>query len=180
MYSNPIDTEAIARTVDDSGGLCFVPCFDGIQAPYNDSKSASSLIGLTHSTSQAHILRAMNESFGFVCKQLFDVAREEVKHKITSINVDGGVFSNNFVSQFTADLLQFPVRRPAELNKTVFGAVYVAGLASGFWRSRDEIRGFWKLDKEFLPETYKENIRDNNKCYKTWQSALERSLDWYR
>ena len=91
LYSNPKDTEAIARLVDDSGGLCFVPCFDGIQAPYNDSKSTASLIGLSHDTSQAHIVRAMLESFGFVCKQLFDVAREEVKHKITSINVDGGV-----------------------------------------------------------------------------------------
>ena len=107
------------------------------------------------------------------------MAQEEVKHKITSINVDSGVFSNDFVSQFTADLLQLPVRRPAELNKTMFGAVYVAGLASGFWQSRDEIRGFLKLDKEFLPETDKQKIRDNNKHYKTWQSALERSLDWY-
>ena len=122
----------------------------------------------------------MLESFAFVSKQLLGVAINEVEYKISQVRVDGGVFSNDFVAQCTADLLQLPVQRPAELDQTVFGAVYMAGRASGFWQSRDEIKGFWKLGKEFQPTTDKETMDVNKETYKTWQRALDRSLEWYK
>lgn len=179
FYSEPSKTEQLATSVDSSGGLCFVPCFDGIQAPYNDPRSTASIIGLTHDTRQAHIVRAMLESFAFTCKQLFDVAIDEVEYPITKVRVDGGVFGNDFVAQSTADLLQLPIERPSELDRTVYGATFVAGLASGFWQSREEIEDLWKLDKKFMPESDSNRLKDLQKTYNTWQKALERSLDWY-
>ena len=180
LYPEASETESLATSVESSGGLCFVPCFDGILAPHNDPKSTASMIGLTHKTTRAHIVRAMLESFGFTCKELFDVARDEIDYYLKKIKVDGGVFNNDFVAQFTADLLQLPVLRPTELDQTVYGAVFVAGLASRYWQSREEIEHFWKLHKEYKPETNEEKIRENTKAYKTWQRALERSLEWYK
>ncbi len=180
LYSNPSETESIATSVESTNGVCFVPCFDGVQAPYNDPKSTASIIGITHNTTQAHIVRAMLESFAFVGKQLFDVAIDEVEYVIKNVRVDGGVFNNDFVTQSLSDMLHLPIQKPVELNKTVFGAVYVAGLASGFWQNRDEIKQFWKLDKEFKPTKNKEKLQENKKTYKTWQRALERSLEWYK
>ena len=176
LYDNPSETEDMAQSVESSGGVCFVPCFDGIQAPYNDPNSTASVIGLSHNTRKEHIVRALLESIAFVCKQLLTVANAEVSHPIKKIRVDGGVCRNGFILQLISDLLEIPIEKPSELDKTVFGAVYVAGLASGFWKSRDELEGFWKLDNIFEPQ---ENPQYES-LYSTWQEALHRSLKWYK
>ena len=177
LFEDPSETEKLATSVDSSAGVCFVPCFDGIQAPHNDPQSTGSIIGITHNTKKPHVVRAMLESFAFIGKQLFDVARDEIDYPLQKVRVDGGVCQNDFVLQLLADLLQLPLEKPKELDRTVFGAIYVAGLASGFWQSRDEIQVFWELDKKFLP---KDESPENTQVYKTWQNAVERSLMWYK
>lgn len=180
LYSDPVETEAMAMSVNSSEGVYFVPCFDGIQAPHNDPNSAASVIGIHHGTTPSHIVRAMLESFAFVLKQLFDVAKDEVEYDMRKVKVDGGVCNNDFVLQLSADLLGIPFQRPKELDKTVYGTVFIAGLASGFWKSRDEIREFWELDKEFLPEADKKKCKENLQAYHIWQNALERCLHWHK
>jgi putative glycerol kinase 5 len=176
LYDDPSETESIATSVDSSCGVCFVPCFDGIQAPYNDPTSTASVIGITHLTRKEHIVRALLESIAFVCKQLFDVGSSEVEYPISKIHVDGGVCRNTFVLQLISDLLCLPIHKPKELDITVYGAAYVAGLGSKFWDSREKIRGFVKHDSELNPN---KDGGDKFKQYKLWQSALERSLAWY-
>lgn len=176
LYSDPAETEDMAQSVDTSGGVCFIPCFDGIQAPHNDPNSTASVIGLTHNTRKEHMVRAILESIAFVCKQLVSVANAEITCPVKKIRVDGGVCRNGFILQLISDLLEIPVEKPSELDKTVFGAVYVAGLASGFWSSREEIKSFWKLDSVFEP---KDNSQYES-LYATWQDALHRSLKWYK
>ncbi len=178
LYSDPSETMALATSVESSGGVCFVPCFSGMQAPYNDPNCAASIVGVTYDTRKEHITRAMLESFAFTCKQLYDVAVEEVSYPIEKIRVDGGVCNNSLVMQLTSDLLELPLYRPKTLNLTVFGAVFVAGIGSGFWSSREEVKNFWQLDRIFKPrsETMCEELKQS---YTLWQKALERSMNWY-
>ena len=181
MYSEPAETEGIAESVEDSDGVCFVPAFDGIQAPYNDPCATASIIGLTHNTRKEHIVRALLESLSYTFKQLYDIAESEISLKFKQIRVDGGVSRNNFVVQLTSDLLGRSVERPKDIDMTVYGAIYVAGLAHGFWKSRDEIKQFWELDRKFDPkDPSSKEARQILQHYKTWQKAVERSLGWYK
>ena len=181
MFSDPAETEDIAESVEDSDGICFVPAFDGIQVPYNDPCATASIIGLTHNTRKEHMVRAMLESLSYTFKQIYDVAGTEIALKFKRIRVDGGVSCNNFVVQLTSDLIGRSVERPRDVDMTVYGAIYVAGLASGFWKSRDEIKQFWELDRQFEPKdpSSKEGKQILQR-FKTWQQAVERSLGWYK
>ena len=181
FYSDPIETEAIALSVSDSDGACFVPSFDGIQVPYNDPRSAAGIIGLTHNTRKEHIVRSILESLAYTFKQVYDVGVTEIKLKIGRLCVDGGVSKNNFVMQLSSELLGQELQRPRDVDMTVYGAIYVAGLASGFWKNKDEIRNFWQLDRKFLP-TPKSDSEERKMMlhYNAWQQAVQRSLDWYK
>ena len=179
LYSDPSETEDLATSVENSGGVSFVPCFDGIQAPIRDPNATAAILGINHKTTQAHVVRAMLESFAFMCKALFDTADDEVEHKVRRIKMDGGVARNDFVVQLVADLLERPIERAKELDKTVYGAVYVAGLASGFWSSKDEIKEFWDRDREFLPRLQCDELEKYLVTYEQWEKALHRSLEWH-
>lgn len=182
LYSEPSESEAIAESVSDSGGACFVPAFDGIQVPYNDSRACAGVIGLTHNTRKEHMVRAILESLAYTFKQVYDVGMTEINLSNTRLCVDGGVCRNNFILQLASELLGKPLQRPKDVDMTVYGAVYVAGLASGFWKNREEIRSFWELDYKFEPKT-PEGSKDREEImvsYKKWQQAVQRSLDWYK
>ena len=117
----------------------------------------------------------------YTFKQLYDVAKEEIELKIRKIRVDGGVSQNNFVMQLISDLLGREIQRPKDVDMTVYGAIYVAGLAAGFWKSRDEIKPFWKMDRQFNPrEMVPSDLRHLLYRYTCWQHAVERSLGWYK
>ena len=181
FYSDPAETESIAESVDDSDGVSFVPAFDGFNAPHNDPYATASAIGLTHNTQKEHIVRAMLESIAYTVKQIYDVGQSEVSVKINRVRVDGGVTLNNFVMQLCSDLLGRPVQKPQDVDMTVYGAIYVAGLSAGFWKSRDEIQKFWELGREFEPkEQDSEEQKQILANYRRWQRAVERSLDWYK
>lgn len=180
LYSSPPETETLAESVEDSGGARFVPAFDGIQVPYNDPRAGAGVIGLTHNTRKEHVVRAILESLAYTFKQVYDVGKTEIKLENARLCVDGGVSKNNFVMQLSSELLGRELQRPKDVDMTVYGAVYVAGLASGFWRDREVIRGFWELDRKFEPKTLNSKEREVILSdYRNWQQAVQRSLDWY-
>lgn len=180
LYKEPAETASIADSVEDPDGVCFVPAFDGIQAPHNDPHATAGIMGITHNTQRGHIVRALLESIGYMFKHLYDVAKDEIELKIRKIRVDGGVSQNNFVMQLISDLLGREIQRPKDVDMTVYGAIYVAGLASGFWKSRDEIKPFWKMDRQFDPREMASSEREHLlHRYTCWQHAVERCLGWY-
>ncbi len=181
LYSDPSDTEAVAESVTNSGGVRFVPAFDGIQVPYNDPRACAGMMGITHNTHKEHIVRALLESLAYTFKQIYDVGMSEVQLKNNRLCVDGGVSRNNFIMQLTSELLGKELQRPKDVDMTVYGAVYVAGLASGFWKSKEEIQKFWEVDCKFKPKTLNSKEREGILVdYRSWQQAVQRSLDWYK
>lgn len=176
LYSDPTETEALAESADKIDGLCFLPAFDGFQAPFTDPHASAGILGMTHSTERRHVVRAMLESLAYAFKMLYDTACSEVDYKIKRVCVDGGVSRNNFVVGLSSSLLSMPIERPAETDMTVCGAIYLAGLASGFWSSKDQILSFRKLDQTFKPASGDDVMRG----YRCWQRAIERSLHWYK
>ena len=130
LTNNPSQSEELARSVEDSNGVCFVPAFDGIQAPHNDPRATGGIIGLTHGTRQEHVMRAVLESIAYTFKMLYDVGRQELGLDVRKVCVDGGVSKNNFVLQLSSSLLGQPIHRPVETDMTIHGAVYIAGLVA--------------------------------------------------
>ena len=181
LYSNPAETESIAESVRDSEGLSFIPAFDGIQVPHNDPCATAGMLGITHNTRKEHLVRALLESLAYTFKLVYDVGRSEIHLPIKKVCVDGGVTNNDFIMQLTSTLLGREVQRPKDIDQTIYGAVFVAGLSSGFWKSRDEVRQFWQSDRVFepLPNGSEESKKELEK-YKRWQQAVERCLGWYK
>lgn len=179
LYSDPEEMEAMAESVANSNGAYFVPAFDGIQVPYNDPRAVAGIVGLTHSTRKEHIVRAILESLAYTFKQVYDVGIEEINLKSKRLCVDGGVSRNDFTMQLTSELLGQEIQRPKDVDMTVYGAVYMAGLASGFWKDREEILKFWEMDRAFVPKLQDSDVIKLVSNYKTWQKAVQRSLDWY-
>ena len=179
LYSDPSESEAVATSADDTEGLCFVPAFDGIQAPFVDPLATAGIIGMTHNTRGKHVVRALLESLAYSFKMLYDTACSEVGFKVKRVCVDGGVSRNGFVVGLTSTLLGMPVERPAETDMTVMGAIFVAGLTAGVWSSKEEILKFRKLDRKFQP-VEGEAREEVMVGYRRWQQAVERSLQWYK
>ena len=181
LYSNPSETDSIAQSVPDSAGLSFVPAFDGIQVPHNDPCATAGMLGISHNTRKEHMVRALLESLAYTVKQVYDVGMTEIDLPINIICVDGGVTNNDFIMQLASNLIGREIHRPRDIDQTVYGAVYVAGLSSGFWKSRDEVREFWHSDRVFKPlaKISEETQRELEK-FKKWQQAVERCLGWYK
>ncbi|CAL1579366.1 unnamed protein product [Knipowitschia caucasica] len=179
LFTDVKETSALAYSVRDSGGVCFVPSFSGLQAPLNDPKACASFMGLKPSTSKSHLVRAILESIVFRNKQLYETMLRETRIPITKIRADGGVSSNDFVMQLTADLFARKVARPEHCEMSCLGAAYVAGLAVGFWKSKEELKKLQSTDKLFLPQG---PPKDQDYCslLQSWERALRRSMNWYR
>uniref|UniRef100_A0A673GDJ5 Glycerol kinase 5 n=1 Tax=Sinocyclocheilus rhinocerous TaxID=307959 RepID=A0A673GDJ5_9TELE len=182
LFSDVTETEAIATSVDDSDGVYFVPSFSGLQAPLNDPKACASLMGLKPSTSKRHLVRAILESIAFRNKQLFEVMLRETRIPITKIRADGGVCTNNFIMQLTADLLGRKIERPSHFDMSCLGAAFVAGLGTGYWRNQEELKKLLTTDQHFLPRRSKADW-DKGSPYRgvlqSWERALQRSMHWY-
>lgn len=168
------DSEAIANSVEDSGGVYMVPAFTGMGAPYWDMYARGTIQGLTRGTTKAHIIRATLESLAYQTKDVLDIMAEESGIPLETLRVDGGAASNNFLMQFQADVLATPVERPKVIETTALGAAYLAGLAVGIW-TKKEIASQWQVDSRFLPDQGNENL---SKLYEGWKKAVARSLHW--
>jgi glycerol kinase len=169
------DIEALASTVKDNGGLYIVPAFAGLGAPHWDQYARGTITGITRGTTTAHFARAALESIAFQVADLLDIMQKDSQLPIKELRVDGGASANNLLLQFQADLLQVPVVRPKVTETTALGAAYLAGLGTGFWKSRDQVAKNWSIDRTFEPKQSKDQIATQRQ---RWTRALNRSLDW--
>lgn len=169
------ETEELAKSVPDNGGVYFVPAFVGLGAPYWDMRARGLIIGLTQGVTKEHIVRAVLEAIAYQNRDVLDVMALETNIPIVTLRVDGGASVNNFLMQFQADVLGIPVERPLVSETTALGAAFLAGLAVGYWGSLEELQGLWKLDKRFEP-SMEESERE--RLYSTWKEAVRRSLRW--
>ena len=169
------ETENIAKSVPDSGGLYFVPAFVGLAAPYWDQYARGMMIGITAGTTKAHIVRATLESIAYQVKENLDVMKKDSGIDIEVMRVDGGPVVNEFLMQFQADLLGIPVDVPVITETTALGAAYMAGLAVGAFKDLDEIASKWKLRKRYLPQI---DEGEREKLMAGWRNAVERCRNW--
>ncbi|ABR46784.1 glycerol kinase [Alkaliphilus metalliredigens QYMF] len=169
------DTEYLATKVADSNGVYVVPAFTGMGAPYWDMYARGAILGLTRGAKAEHIIRATLESIAYQTRDVLEAMQEDSGIELRSLKVDGGAVSNNFLMQFQADILGVQVDRPEIIETTALGAAYLAGLAVGFWRDKNEIANKWKVDTVFSPTM--ENTK-KEKMYRGWKRAVNRALKW--
>src|SRR3954471_2021402 len=169
------DVEALARSVDDNGGVYFVPAFSGLFAPHWRDDARGVIVGLTGYANKGHIARAALEATAWQSKEVVDAANAVADVPFDELRVDGGMTANELLMQFQADVLGVPVIRPKVTETTALGAAYAAGLAVGFWDGQDELRERWGEDKRWEPDMGDE---EREHGYERWKKAVERSLDW--
>jgi glycerol kinase len=169
------DVNVLAATVPDSNGVIIVPAFTGLGAPYWDSYARGTIVGLTHGANKAHICRAALEAIAFQVKDELDCMKEDSGIEIASLKVDGGACVSDLMMQFQADILNTAVYRPEYTETTVTGAALLAGLATGYWKSRDELKKIWKINAIFEPNMDEES---RTARYTQWQRAVERAKGW--
>ncbi|MGA9774410.1 MAG: glycerol kinase GlpK [Candidatus Dormiibacterota bacterium] len=175
MISDSVEIEQLAASVEDNGGVYFVPAFSGLFAPYWRSDARGVIAGLTRYVTKAHIARAVLEATAWQSKEVVDAMNADSGVTLTSLKVDGGMVHNELLMQFQADVLGVPVIRPKVAETTSLGAAYAAGLAVGFWTQLDELRANWGVDRTWDPHM-DAAIRDRE--YKLWKKAVTRTFDW--
>ncbi len=169
------DIEALAKTVDDNGGIYFVPAFSGLFAPYWKSDARGAIVGMTRYVNKGHIARAALEATAFQTREVLDAMNKDLGVDLTALKVDGGMVYDELLMQFQSDVLGVPVIRPKVAETTALGAAYAAGLAVGFWKSVEDLRTNWAKDKEWKP-MMKADLRD--KQYKGWKKAVTKTFEW--
>jgi glycerol kinase len=175
LVASAPEIEALAKTVDDNGGVYFVPAFSGLFAPYWRSDARGVIAGLTRYVNKGHIARAVLEATAWQTREVLDAMNADSGVKLTALKVDGGMVFNDLLMQFQADVLGVPVIRPKVAETTALGAAYAAGLAVGFWGAVEDLRQNWQKDKEWHP-AMDEATRE--KDYKLWKKAVTRTFDW--
>ncbi len=169
------ESEAIAKSVEDNGGIYFVPALTGLGAPHWDPYARGAIMGITRGTTSAHIIRAALESIGFQVKDILTAMVADTGITPKELRVDGGAVANDLMMQFQADIFGFEVTRPQILETTALGAAYLAGLAVGYWQNIEELKQQWHIDKVFAPKLEQEKV---NELQKNWEKALERAKGW--
>ncbi len=169
------DVETLAGSVEDNGGIYFVPAFSGLFAPYWRSEARGAIVGMTRYVNKGHIARAVLEATAFQTREVLDAMEKDSGVKLTTLKVDGGMVFNELLMQFQADILDVPVIRPKVAETTALGAAYAAGLAVGFWKDYDELRLNWGKDKEWKPSM---SVEKRNTLYTGWKKAVTRTFNW--
>jgi glycerol kinase len=169
------ESERLARTVDGSDGIYFVPAFSGLFAPYWRSDARGAIVGLARFHTNAHLARATLESICYQSRDVVEAMEQDSGVHLDVLKVDGGVTANDLCMQTQADILGVPVSRPVVAETTALGAAYAAGLATGFWRDTDELREHWHESRRWSPEWSQEQ---RSTGYTGWKKAVERTLDW--
>jgi glycerol kinase len=167
------ESEALARRVDDAGGVHLVPAFTGLGAPYWDMRARGAILGITRGTTREHIVRAALEAIAFQTRDVLEVMVHDAGFGIEKLRVDGGAVANDFLMQFQADILGMPIERPVVAETTALGAAYLAGLATGFWRDAEEVSSLWRLGARFEPEM---DADKREQLYSGWKGAVRRVL----
>jgi glycerol kinase len=169
------EIETLARTVDDNGGVYFVPAFSGLYAPYWKHDARGVIAGLTRYTNKGHLARAVLEATAFQTREVVEAMEKDAGVPVNILRTDGGMVENELLMQFQADILDRTVVRPAVKETTALGAAYAAGLATGFYESVEELCARWSVERTWTPNM-DEARRD--KMYRFWKKAVTRSFDW--
>ena len=175
IISHAAESEALAQSVNGTGGVYLVPAFTGLGAPWWDMYSRGTLVGMTRGTGRAHIVRAALEAIAYQSADLMDAMIRDAGHRPDHLQVDGGASANGFLMQFQADISAIPVVRPKVLETTALGAALLAGLGAGIYGSPEETAAGWKKDLEFTPRMDEATRRLE---LDGWHRAVERSLNW--
>jgi len=173
MIKDAKESEAYAKKVESTDGVYVVPAFVGLGTPYWDSEVRGAVFGLTRGTSKEHFIRATLESLAYQTRDVLSAMEKDSNLSLKTLRVDGGAVKNNFLMEFQSDILGVPVERPVVNETTALGAAYLAGLAVGYWKDRDEIKKQWNLDHQFEPNM-DENERE--KLYNGWQKAVQATM----
>lgn len=169
------DSDYYASKVEDTNGVVIVPAFAGLGAPYWDMYARGTIIGLTRGSNRKHIIRAALEAIAYQSKDVIDAMIQDSGLPLTSLKVDGGATENKFLMQFQSDILKINIQKPKVTETTALGAAYLAGLAVGFWSSKDDIKDNWSIAQTFNPKMPAQQVE---LLYKQWKRAVERSKNW--
>jgi glycerol kinase len=174
LLDDAMESEDIARSVDSTDGVYFVPAFTGLGAPHWDGRARGTIVGMTRGTRKEHIVRAALESIAFQTRDVAEAMEADAGVEITSLKVDGGAVKNNFLCQLQADIVGTEMVRPEVDETTALGSAYAAGLAVGYWDDPDELRDHWRVDREFAPE---DGVETDSR-YDRWTEAVECARGW--
>ncbi len=175
LIQSSAEVEALANSVEDNGGIYFVPAFSGLYAPYWKSDARGVIVGMTRYVNKGHIARAALEATAYQTREVLDAMEKDSNVKLRALKVDGGMVFNELLMQFQSDILNVQVVRPKVAETTALGAAYAAGLAVGFWKNTDELRRNWGRDKEWKP---KMDVKRRAGLYSGWKKAVRRTFDW--
>jgi glycerol kinase len=175
MIDSAPEIENLAKTVEDNGGIYFVPAFSGLFAPYWRSDARGVIVGLTRFVNRGHIARAVLEATAFQTREVLDAMKADSGVELKALKVDGGMVQNDLLMQFQADVLGVPVIRPVVPETTALGAAYAAGYAVGFWKNKEEMKKNWQVDKTWQPNP---TSPAKTELYTQWKKAVTRTFDW--
>ena len=175
LFKNAAETDSMAISVSDSGGVFVVPAFVGLGAPHWDSYARGLMVGLTRDTRRSHIVRASLEAIAFQSAEVLNIISQDTSESLNELRIDGGAAANQFLCQFQADLLGLDVRRPQILETTAMGAAFLAGLAVGTWSDQQVLSNLWKEEKTFRSSIDRDTA---DAKMKEWLRAVERSKAW--
>lgn len=175
LIGNSAEVEELARSVDDNGGIYFVPAFSGLFAPHWRSDARGVIAGLTRFITRGHLARAALEATAYQTKEVLDAMERDSGVQLKALKADGGMVVNDLLMQFQADILGVPVQRPKVAETTALGAAYAAGLAAGFWKSTDDLRQNWQIERSWQP---KMDAEQRDALYRGWLKAVDRTLNW--
>ena len=175
MIQTSSDVEKLASSVQDNGGIYFVPAFSGLFAPYWKNDARGVIVGLTRYVNKGHIARAALEATAYQTREVLDAMEADSGVSLKALKVDGGMVYNQGLMQFQADILGVPVIRPKVAETTALGAAYAAGLATGFWSNLEDLRQNWGVDRTWEPSM---DAAKRDELYRNWKRAVERSFGW--
>ena len=175
LIDSASDTEYLAQKVEDSNGCYVVPAFTGLGAPYWDQYARGTIVGLTRGVNKDHIIRATLESLAYQVNDVLEAMKADSGILLSALKVDGGASANNFLMQTQADVSQAPVHRPNCVETTAMGAAYLAGLAVGYWKDKEDVKKNWSIDRIFQPQIAKET---RQKMLSGWKKAVRYAHGW--
>ncbi|MBP3634513.1 MAG: glycerol kinase GlpK [Oscillospiraceae bacterium] len=175
MISSAAESREVAERVADTNGCYFVPAFTGLGAPYWDPYARGALVGVTRGVGRSHVVRAVLESIAYQAAEVLQAMNEAARIPLSALDVDGGASANDLLMQMQADLMGAPVRRPANVETTALGAAYLAGLAVGYWKDREEVRKNRSVEREFYPAI---DAQQRQEKLRGWKKAVKAAGGW--
>lgn len=177
LLDSAADSEYMAGKVQDTNGCYVVPAFTGLGAPHWDQYARGTIVGITRGVNKYHIIRATLESLAYQVNDVLNAMKADSGIALSALKVDGGASANNFLMQFQSDMIGAPVSRPCCVETTAMGAAYLAGLAVGYWKSKEDVVNNWQINHTFIPGMKEE---ERERCLRGWNKAVKYAYGWAR